>query len=104
MTRRNLSITLLAVLAAVASLGVGFAQKGIPRQPDKNVMAIENVKQLVLLMDADKSGKITKQQWMAFMEAEFDRLDLEKTGALDQAAIRQSTAYVRQARSADLGR
>ncbi|HUO14073.1 MAG TPA: hypothetical protein VMX38_03735 [Verrucomicrobiae bacterium] len=104
MTRSNLFIALVVASVVVASLGAGFAQKGIPRQPDKKVIAVENVKQLLLLMDADKSGKITKQQWMAFMEAEFDRLDLEKTGKLDQAAIRQSTAYVRQARSADLGR
>jgi len=100
MTRRNLSIALLVV----TTLGVGFAQKGVPKQPDKKVMAVENVKQLLLLMDTDKSGKISKQQWMAFMESEFDRLDLEKKGELDQTAIKQSTAYVKQARSADLGR
>jgi hypothetical protein len=100
MRPRNLSIALLVV----TTLGVGFAQRGVPKQPDKNVMAIENVKQLLLVMDPDKRGKISKQQWMAFMEAEFDRLDLEKKGELDQTAIRQSTVYVRQARSADLGR
>ena len=67
-------------------------------------MAIENVKQLLLVMDSDKRGKISKQQWMAFMEAEFDRLDVEKKGELDQIAIRQSMAYVKQARFSDLGR
>jgi hypothetical protein len=100
MRRRNLGIALLVVV----SLGAGFAQKGVPKQPDKYVMAIENVKQLLLVMDADKKGRISKQQWMSFMEAEFDRLDLEKKGELDQAAIKQSTTYIRQARSADLGR
>ena len=100
MRRRNLRIALLVVTA----LGAGFAQKGAPKQPDKNVMAIESVKQLMLVMDTDKRGKISKKQWMAFMEAEFDRLDLERKGELDQGAIRQSTAYVKQARSADLGR
>ncbi len=100
MRRRNLAIALLVVTA----LGVGFAQKAVPKQPDKNVMAIENVKQLLLLMDTDKRGKISKQQWMAFMEAEFDKLDLQKKGELDQTAIRQAAMYVKQARSADLGR
>jgi hypothetical protein len=100
MRRRNLSLALLVV----AALGVAFAQKGIPKQPDKNVLAIENVKQLLLVMETDKSGKISKQQWMAFMESQFDRLDLEKKGELDQKAIRQSTEYVKQARSANLGR
>lgn len=100
MTRTNL-FTALLILSA---LGAGFAQKGTPRQADKNVMAIENVKQLLLIMDADKNGKISKQQWMAFMAAEFDTLDLQKKGELDQPVIRQSTTYVKQARSSDLGR
>jgi Ca2+-binding EF-hand superfamily protein len=38
---------------------------------------------LLLLMDTDKSGKISKQEWMTFMEAEFDRLDKDKKGELD---------------------
>jgi hypothetical protein len=97
---RKLAIALLLV----TTLGVGFAQKDVPRQPDRNVMAIENVKQLLLVMDTDKSGKISKQQWVAFMEAEFDRLDIEKKGELDQTAIRQSMAYVKQIRFSDLGR
>jgi hypothetical protein len=99
MRPRNLLIVLL-----VTTVGIGFAQKGVPKQPDRYVMAIDNVKQLLLVMDSDKNGKISKQQWMKFMEAEFDRLDLEKKGELDQAVIRQSAGYVKQARSADLGR
>ena len=100
MRRRNLSIALLLV----TTLGVGFAQKDVRRQPDRNVMAIENVKQLLLVMDTDKRGKISRQQWIAFMEAEFDRLDVEKKGELDQTALRQSMAYVKQTRFSDLGR
>lgn len=34
-------------------------------------------------MDTDKNGKISKQEWMKFMEAEFERLDKNKTGELD---------------------
>ena len=100
MRRRNLRIALLLVTA----LGVGFAQKDAPRQPDMHVIAKENVKQLLLVMDTDKKGKISKQQWMAFMETEFDRLDVEKKGELDQTAIRKSMAYAQHARFSDLGR
>jgi hypothetical protein len=32
-------------------------------------------KSLLLLMDTDKDGRVSKQEWMSFMEAEFDRLD-----------------------------
>jgi hypothetical protein len=100
MRRRNLCIALLLV----TTLGVGFAQKDAPKQPDRNVMAVDNVKQLLLVMDTDKQGKISKQQWMAFMEAQFDRLDIEKKGELDQTSIKQSMEYVKHARYSDLGR
>jgi len=99
MMRRNLLLTLFVVTA----LGAGVSQKAISKQPDKLTIAIEHVKQLLLVMDT-KNGKISKQEWTRFMEAEFDRLDTEKKGELDQMEIRQSTFYVKQARSSDLGR
>ena len=40
-------------------------------------------KELLLLIDTEKKGKISKQEWMRFMEAEFDRLDKAKNGELD---------------------
>jgi len=40
-------------------------------------------KQLLLLMDQDRNGKVSKQEFMAFMDAEFTRLDTNKDGALD---------------------
>lgn len=98
MLQRNLLLTLFVVIA----LGYGISQKAISRPPDKITIGMENVKQLLLMMES-RDGKISKQQWMRFMEAEFDRLDTEKKGELDQMAIRQSV-YVRQARSSDLGR
>ena len=67
-------------------------------------MTRKNIKQLLLVMDTDERGKISKQEWMAFVESEFDRLDLEKKGELDQSAIRQSMAYVPHVRFSDLGR
>ncbi len=47
-------------------------------------------KQLLLLMDTDKSGKVSKQEWMSFMEAEFDRLDKNKDGELDLKELEKS--------------
>jgi Ca2+-binding EF-hand superfamily protein len=41
-------------------------------------------------MDTDQSGKISKQEWMKFMEAEFDRLDKNKKGQLDVKELTQS--------------
>jgi hypothetical protein len=32
---------------------------------------------LLLLMDTNQNGRISKQEFMTFMEAEFDRLDTD---------------------------
>jgi Ca2+-binding EF-hand superfamily protein len=42
-----------------------------------------NVKQLLLLMDRDQNGKVSRAEFMSFMNAEFDRLDVNKDGELD---------------------
>jgi Ca2+-binding EF-hand superfamily protein len=47
-------------------------------------------------MDTDKNGKISKQEWMKFMEAEFDRLDKNKTGELSPQELVQSKVSVSQ--------
>lgn len=67
------------ILASTSS-----AQKtSVPRQPDRIAIASEKVKELLAVMDTDKNGKISKQQWMKFMEAEFDKLDKDKKGEVD---------------------
>ena len=45
--------------------------------------------QLLLLMDKDKNGKVSKAEFMAFMDAEFDRLDVNKDGELDVKELTQ---------------
>jgi hypothetical protein len=55
-----------------------------PTQKEKKVAAGEKeAKKLLLLMDKDQDGKVSKQEFMSFMEAEFDRLDKDKSGELD---------------------
>jgi Ca2+-binding EF-hand superfamily protein len=50
-------------------------------------------------MDTDMNGKISKKEYMDFMEKEFDRLDKDKSGELDvkelaQSQIRSSRPFV----------
>ena len=69
-------VALTVLVAAWAILGTAVAQESAtPKPKDKLALGEEEVKQLLLLMDTDKSGKISKQEWVKFMEAEFDRLD-----------------------------
>jgi Ca2+-binding EF-hand superfamily protein len=63
---------------------------------EKNLAAAtEAAKQLLLAMDTNKSGKVSKEEWMNFMEAEFDRLDTDHKGQLDVKELTQSRVRVR---------
>ncbi len=66
-------------------------------QEKKLAEATETAKKLLLVMDTDKSGKVSKQEWMKFMEAEFDRLDTNHDGQLDVKELTQSRMRYRPA-------
>jgi EF hand domain-containing protein len=90
------AIVAIAVLVATwAILGTAIAQKAaVPKPQDKLALGENEVKQLLLIMDTDENGKISKQEWMKFMEAEFDRLDKDKKGQLDAMELTQSKLRV----------
>jgi hypothetical protein len=86
---------IVSVIAALFLVGIAAAQNGdqMPPRSEKRsaIIAGENAaKQLLLLMDTDKSGKVSKQEWMTFMEAEFERLDKDKNGELDVRELEKS--------------
>lgn len=88
-------ILVVGIIAALSVVGVASAQNGDQMPPKSErrsaIIAGEHAaKQLLLLMDADKNGKVSKQEWMSFMEAEFDRLDKNKDGMLDVKELEQS--------------
>ena len=75
----NFGLLIALPLAAGAMIGPVRAQ--IP--PTKAAAADADTKQLLVLMDQDRNGKVSKQEFMNFMAAEFDRLDINKDGELD---------------------
>lgn len=75
-------------LTALAAAGVVVAGQ-TKDQKTKLAAGEPEVKQLLLLMDTDKNGKVSKQEFMKFMEAEFDRLDKDKSGELDPKELMQ---------------
>jgi hypothetical protein len=96
--RRNIWLLVLLVIALFAIGAIvetSPAQKAaVPKAQDKLALGEDEVKQLLLLIDTSKAGKITKQEWMKFMEAEFDRLDKHKSGELDAKELAQSRLRV----------
>ena len=82
-TKIALVIVAVAILVMTSGiLGTAVAQKAaVPKPQDKLAIGEDEAKELLLLIDSDKKGKISKQQWMKFMEAEFDRLDKTKAGS-----------------------
>jgi hypothetical protein len=80
-------------------MGTVIAQTkaAVPKPQDKLALGEEEVKPLLLLMDTDKNGRISKAEYMKFMEAEFDRLDKDKSGDLDVNEITQSKLRVSHA-------
>jgi hypothetical protein len=58
---------------------------------EKKLVAGEaDAKQMLLLMDRDQSGKVSRQEFMTFMTEEFELLDKNKDGELDVNELLQS--------------
>ena len=65
-----------------------------PMPVDKLAIGRGEVKQLLLLMDTDNDGKVSNQEFMKFMNAEFERLDTDKNGDLDVKELTKSKVRV----------
>jgi len=74
-----------AVLLAGMIAGTGIAADNT----QKVAAGVPATKQLLLLMDTDKNGKVSKQEFLSFMEAEFERLDINHDGELDVKELTQ---------------
>jgi hypothetical protein len=72
----------------------GVPAPAITPQSAKVAAGEAEAKKLILLMDIDKNGKISRAEFMAFMAAEFDRLDVNKDGELDVKELEQSQLMV----------
>jgi sulfatase maturation enzyme AslB (radical SAM superfamily) len=89
--------TVLFVAGAMEGTAVVAQNAATPKAQEQNNVALgeTDTKQLLLLMNQDKDGKVSKQEFMSFMEAEFDRLDKKKEGKLDVKQLTQPKAPMR---------
>jgi hypothetical protein len=89
------ALAVAAIFVAGARVQTAQAQNSASvtdsKQKEKNLAAGEvEAKRLLLLMDRDQSGKVSKQEFMSFMEEEFQRLDVNKDGELDVQELTRS--------------
>jgi hypothetical protein len=70
---------LLGLFLSIAAGSAGLAAD----TPVKTGAADSGTKALLLLMDQDRNGKVSREEFTNFMAAEFDRLDINKDGELD---------------------
>jgi hypothetical protein len=90
--RVRLVVGLTVVAAAGTFLGTAAGQKAsVPRAQDRLALGEEHVKQLLLIMEVDSRGMISKQEYLKFMEAEFERLDKARQGKVNAREVNQQT-------------
>jgi hypothetical protein len=79
-----------ALLVSGVWMEKAAARGGASPPHDRVALGENEVKNLVLLMDQDKNGKVSRQEFMNFMQAEFKRLDNDNSGELDVKELKES--------------
>jgi len=76
-------------IAAACSLGAGSVSADAPvaSNTTKLTSGLAPMQKLLQLMDADKNGKVSKAEYMQFMESEFEFADVNHDGELDSAEL-----------------
>ncbi len=102
MKRNKLMFGGLAFATLLASgtwVGTAAAREVVAPAQARLAKGESEVMQLLKLMDKDQNGKVSKDEYMMFMSAEFDRLDTDKSGELDVKELAQSRVRTRYASS-----
>lgn len=95
-------LSVLLIAAAIVFAGP-VANAGAQEPPPKAeaqkqkklAQGEKEAKKMLLLMDKDKNGKVSKEEFMSFMEAEFERLDVNHDGELDVQELTGSRVQIR---------
>ena len=69
------------ILAAVAMASISTA--AIAQSIATETVADQDVREMLHLMDQDKNGVVSKEEFLTFMSQTFDRLDVAQKGYLE---------------------
>jgi hypothetical protein len=93
-TRWIETCSIVAVFVFAGALGAQDNPQGVPPKEQRVAAGEKEARKLLLLMDKDQNGKVSKEEFMRFMEAEFERLDVNKDGELDVKELTKSQVRV----------
>jgi Ca2+-binding EF-hand superfamily protein len=85
MSKKRAAALYLSMAMSVVAVSDASAAKRHARSA-----ADSKVEQLIRLMDKDKNGQVSKAEFTQFMEEEFDRLDVDKSGGLTREELSRS--------------
>jgi hypothetical protein len=96
MVRKRWSETciVVALFFLAGALRAQNKPQGVPPKEQRIAAGEKEATKLLLLMDRDQNGKVSKEEFMRFMEAEFERLDVNKDGELDVTELTKSQVRV----------
>jgi hypothetical protein len=82
-------MTRKAIALIVTSFVVGtFSTAALAVSKRTTAATNRDVRTLVQMMDKDRNGVVSKDEFMEFMSREFDRLDVNKSGTLEPREMR----------------
>jgi EF hand len=81
---RMFAWTVSAVLAVGTIIGIRDAAVG-----QKTTASLSGGKQWLAAMDTDHDGTVDKQEFTAYMDAQFDKADVDHDGTLDAQELEQ---------------
>ncbi len=88
-------VTRLAMSLAVMSFAALAAPDAGSARSRGSVAAGEGqVRQLLTLMDTDRNGQVSREEFMGFMEGEFESLDVDRSGELNVEELSRARVRV----------
>ena len=81
----------LIALAGISLVVGSVSTDAVAQSRRTNAAATRDVQQLIRMMDADRNGVVSKEEFMNYMSQTFDRLDVNRSGTLEPNELRRMT-------------
>ena len=78
-----MSVTQILAVVAMALIPTAVTAQSIATE----TVADQDVREMLQLMDQDKNGTVSKEEFMTFMSKTFDRLDVSSKGYLEATQL-----------------